>query len=243
MPDINQLASSLDTVFTRVYRHPEDFLVADVALLRADMRSNILLPFADKVLKREQQGQRFCASDDQFWIGCYTLRAGRTPELDFFLSCTDGPIGKYPIFIHSVRHMNKMDQRYLLTRMRCLVDEVTRLTSARRVFSVFAIDPVAEVFTSLYFEAVGVPRVREPYYSALFTYCTRTSFRSQDTVAGLHNISIRKATVQDVPSAARLCYGFAEESVGRVEPDISNTDVLTLLFTGAVLLVMGKRPS
>jgi hypothetical protein len=214
MPDINQLPSSTDGIYTRVYRHPKDFRSSDVEYMRADMRSNILLPFAEKILLKERQGYTYTPTSDQFWLACYTSRAGRASTLDFFVSCTNGPIGKkYPIFIYAAQPMGKVGDQYIYARIQCIVDQLMRLIPVRRVFSVFANEPVAEAFASIFSELVNVPRIREPYYAARFTFCTRSTFRNNDAIADSQSVAMRKATLEDVPRAAQLCYGFAAESV------------------------------
>ena len=217
MPDVNRLPSSNESILTVVYHHPRDIPKGDIAVMRKDMRSNIVLPYIDKVLAMERQGVRIVGSDSQFWIGCYTT-GGRNSHphgatLDFFLSCTDGPIGKYPIFIHTPAKINDLERQWVFTRMRHLVDALLGLVSTRRVFSVFAMDPVAEAFVTLFSNATSIPRVRDPYYAALFSYCTRKTLTVQEHHPDAHRISIRRAILDDVSSAAQLCFGFAAESV------------------------------
>jgi hypothetical protein len=88
-----------------------------------------------------------------------------------------------------------------------------------RVFSVFAPDPVTEMFTDLWVDLTGVDFVRDPYYHAIFSVCTRrTHIDRSITIHPSLKYDIRPAVESDIAKVAELCYGFALGSVSHFVP-------------------------
>lgn len=185
-----------------------------------DPRSNILLPTLEKACEKERRG--ILPQTDEFWIILHTT--SNPTQVDFVLSCTSGVVGKYPIFIFSRRFENELHPDFLEPRMYQLVRKLTNAVSSRRVYSVFAVQPVSGTFARHWSEATGIASYSEPYYDSWFSFCT------SNTLAGaLQNdpsLNIRLAVEGDIRQVASLCKGFSEESVSRqpfTAPYTSNT--------------------
>jgi hypothetical protein len=149
---------------------------------------------------------------DQFWIVCGNAQH----PVDIILSCTASSMGTNPIFIVPRLDVSLLDAQYLLPRIGRIVDVLSHLVSStRRVYSVFAPDLVSNIFANIWSQRRGVPIIRECYYHANLTYCTRETF-----IPGLPSGNretrhdLRRAVEADIQEASVLCRGFFEESVG-----------------------------
>jgi len=167
--------------------------------------SNIILAHALKTLDNEKAG--YLPLPGQLWIVCSS-----GDNVDLILSCTTGPMGKYPIFIYSPH--SQIDNQYMRPRMECLVGALSLAVTPRRVYSVFARDPITRMFVTLWSQKIQVPRYDRPYYHARLLSCTQQSFINQPALVlpGL-TCEFRLATEEDIPEAAILCRGFSEASV------------------------------
>jgi hypothetical protein len=88
-----------------------------------------------------------------------------------------------------------------------------------RVFSVFAPDPIAQMLADLWGNLTGVDFVREPYYHATFSICTRDTHIDQSmTIHPSLRYDIRPAVESDIANMADLCFGSALGSVSRLVP-------------------------
>jgi hypothetical protein len=186
--------------------------------LRADAgRSNVILSHAEKALTKAA-GEELPARNE-CWITCSTFDPSSSETIDFILSCTDNPMGSYPIFIYSTRHSSQLDEDFLHPRLLLIVRALHSAVSISRVFSVFAPDPVTEMFTDLWGDLTGVSFVSEPYYAATFSICTkRTHIDRSMTIHPSFKYDIRPAVESDIPDVAELCYGFALVSVSHFVP-------------------------
>jgi hypothetical protein len=172
--------------------------------------SNIMYPHALKRLIAERNGQP--ALDDELWIAYWSNQP--TPTIDFVLSCTNGPLGTYPVFLFTPHAFTSLTEEFLLPRLAPLVDKLRQEVPTQRVFSVFAPEPVSNVFAKLWTRHTGIQTENEPYYAALISYCTRETFTNRQISSAPDFIyETRLAVASDIPGAARLCWGFASESV------------------------------
>jgi len=178
-------------------------------ILRADpRRSNVILSHAEKALTRAQGDEP--STRKECWITCSSSDASTPEAIDLILSCTDNAMDSYPIFIFSTRHSSQLDEEFLLPRLSLLVKALHAAVSVTRVFSVFAPDPVATMFTALWVDLTGVRFIHEPYYAATFTVCTKRSHIDRSmTIHPLLKYDIRPAVESDIVDVADLCYGFA----------------------------------
>ena len=194
--------------------------------LHADpRRSNVILSHAEKSLTKpvgdKLPGQEEC------WITCSTFDFPTAETIDFIISCTNNALDSYPIFIYSTRHSSQLDEEFLHSRLSLLIGALRRAASVSRVFSIFAPDPVSQMFTDLWGDLTGVDFVPEPYYHATLSICTRDTHidRSMSIHPSLR-YDIRPAVESDIANVAELCYGFALGSVSRVLCFSTKKDVL-----------------
>lgn len=207
-------------------------LVWDV--LRTHPRAaNVILPHAEKALAMELRGE--LPVRGECWISCSTFESA-VETVDFVLSCTEGAVGSYPIFIVPTRPSSQLDESYLLPRLSLLVRALHSAVNVSRVYSIFAPDPVAKMFADLWVDHTGVTVEDTPYYAAMFTFCTEASYMHRPMA--IHpslKYEVRSAVESDIPNVADLCYGFAlgsapfiltrEESVKEATSLVRNSQV------------------
>jgi hypothetical protein len=164
-----------------------------------------------KALARERAGE--APSQDELWIVCYSNSP--QPTIDFVLSCTNGPLGKYPIFIFTPHPYSQLTDEFIQPRILRLVHTLLGVVPLRRVYSIFAPHNVAATFAELWSTHTGVTLDQDPeYYAALLTFCTKRTFvNRQMTINPELVYEIRPAVEDDIPEAAELCHGFAAEAV------------------------------
>ncbi|TFK56734.1 hypothetical protein OE88DRAFT_51150 [Heliocybe sulcata] len=190
------------------YKSPSQFppYVWD-ALSSAERAANIVLPHALKYCEKEQL-------DGQYWIVCTTPENPHSPAVDFILSCTEGPLGTYPIFIFTTIPSPQLTSSYASPRIRGMARELHRLVPKERVFSVFAPEPITIMFADWWCRLTGISLAHNPeYYAATFSHCTRDTFinRRMTYVPGM-SYNIRPAVEKDQAAIARLCKAFAATS-------------------------------
>lgn len=192
------------------------------ALSRIEGAANIILAFARKAL-------HFPYDDvsEQLWIALYD----NTNSVEFVLSCTTGLLGTYPIFIVACKPSAQLaedtaDDGNLADSMLPLVLCLLEHVPPQRVFSVFAIAKVARSFAQI-FEARtgtqhGIRILKDPYYDATFSFCTRETLRrSSEAVTSFGesegvNIALRRADMSHLQEIATLCRLFSETSVSKL---------------------------
>lgn len=175
--------------------------------------ANIMLPHASKSLAEEHMGY---IAPDQFWIVCGPNGVGGPLSIDFVLSCTEGPLGSYPIFIFSANPDAASDERWMRARIAILAEALHRTVDLSRVYSIFAPQMISRTFSEIWSDLTGVASYKEPYYLARMSCCTRKTFiNRQFTIHSDMNITyeLRLAEDKDIPAAAVLCHGFAATSV------------------------------
>lgn len=181
------------------------------ALESHPVNSNVILPILEKCLQREQRGIQ--PSEEQFWISCSSYNPH--PAIEFVLSVTSNDLDRYPIFITTTCAYNELTPEFLHPRMTALVKALDEVVHSRRVYSVFAPEPVAVVFCQIWSELTGIRPYTEPYYHANVSYCNRKSVYRSATLREhhTHNYELRPAVPEDQSAVAELCKGFSNEGV------------------------------
>lgn len=204
-------SSSSSRAFFIVHYSPSQFLdVTRPWLLYHERRANIILPHAEKLRLQEDAGS---IAPGQFWITAWSSSPRRGASiLDFVLSCTEGHLGTYPLFLFSTHDVDTLDEQWLEDRMSTLSQKLLDIVDPARVFSIFGQERAVAVLTRHWSALTGFRIVREPYYEASSTYCTRETFiPSQSTLPEGH--VLRPAAMADAEEVARLGQEFAEDSV------------------------------
>lgn len=221
-PDADADAAS--GVHTVLFHNAIHFLDAlEPHLARRPRESNIIYAHAFKL--REQLRSSKSIAPNQFWIACYsranreegesgkekgTGSATQNVTLDFVLSCTEGYLGTYPIFIYCTRPTVECTRAFLEPRLTALAEKLYDTVPASRVFSVFALAPVTQCFAKIWKTMTG-NAYGDPLYSATSSYCTTRTFRGAQTISEPHH-SMRRATLDDLEQCAALCQEFAATS-------------------------------
>ncbi|KAG0701477.1 hypothetical protein DFH29DRAFT_1000222 [Suillus ampliporus] len=179
--------------------------------------ANTILPHAEKVLKAEKQSQ---SVGSQLWLVCFRS------HIEFILSCTEGPFGAYPIFIFTPIPFNELIGKDLDAPVSSLCRALLTAVGRRRVFSVFAVQPVTEAFVRQWSSLVNIMPVTQPFYDAIFTFCTKDRLAHCKRVAAsqhvtLHKpsrtsrniaVDLRRASLKDIDRVAVLCRDFSATS-------------------------------
>ncbi|KAG2117242.1 uncharacterized protein F5147DRAFT_305096 [Suillus discolor] len=171
-------------------------------------RANLILPHAEKVSGH----QEFLPGSEQLWL-VYSEPA--TSDIRFILSCTEGPLGKYPIFIIPVAPIQlapELLQGPMEAFCEALLNEVD--FRRQRVFSVFSVEPVSIAFASAWEKIAEIKCINKPYYDAFFSACTPGTFKLvRDGPQPVDDdIELRLAVPQDAGKISDLCKEFSETS-------------------------------
>lgn len=209
MPVPSHLSQPVISIFSRASDFPEEVWGA---LESNGNDANVILPQAYKALAVETSGQLV---GNYLWIACSS-----NGIVDFVLSCTPGEMGEYPVFICATLPFDRLTDAYLHPRIELLAKRLkAELPSLRRVYSVYAPDPVSKLFAEEWTRITGIAHYSKPYYAAKITFCTRRSFVNRQTsVHPSLTYDLRPAVDSDIPAIAPLCHGFASESVSFLSP-------------------------
>ncbi|KAE9401919.1 hypothetical protein BT96DRAFT_918538 [Gymnopus androsaceus JB14] len=215
MPAITSLTTSLveeSDLEINVYDLASD-IPAEVweALRQNVVRTNVVLPLAEKALSKELSGD---FDQHHLWITCISLGSDGRRTVDFVLSCSKSEMGEYPIFIVATVPFPLLTDQFISPRLHNLILAMQNYIPLERVYSIFAPELIAELFADMWTESTGISHYKIPYYAAKLSYCTMRSFRNRqatDAVGG-RTYTLRPAVSSDVDAVARLCLGFASES-------------------------------
>jgi hypothetical protein len=191
------------------FDHAIDIPADVLSILRANApRANVILPHAEKLLGIQAFKPRI-VSKDQLWL-VYTKPG--TSSIKFVLSCTEGPLGKYPIFIVPTVPISELTPELLGDSMEAFCHALLRKSGFKknRVFSIFSVDLVAEAFAKAWERLAEINREEELYYDAIFTLCSRDTFIAAPAP---DDVVMRPAAGRDAQKVAVLCKEFAATSV------------------------------
>lgn len=195
----------------RVYDHASQLpgTVWEAFRLR-EREANIMYPHALKSCLYDG------APAPQFWLTCssYAASSDGRQTLDLVLSCTEGAMGSYPIFIFANTSSRQLSPEWLRSRLDALIQRLLEHVDETRVFSVFAPEVVTREFAQMWTYHTEIGCYSEPYYAAKLTYCTpATITRRRMTLFPDLGYVPRLAEERDLRVVAELCRGFAATSV------------------------------
>lgn len=169
-------------------------------------RANVILPHAEKVSSH----QEFLPDSEQLWL---VYSEPTTSNIRFILSCTEGPLGKYPLFIVPVAPI-KLTPELLQGPMEAFCEALLNEVDFRRqrVFSVFSVEPVAKAFANAWEKIAEIKCMDKPYYDALFSMCTPETLVRSGSQSTDEDIELRLAVPQDADKISKLCEEFADTS-------------------------------
>jgi len=216
-PSTLTCSTAYSPVVVTTHRDASSFLVAfKDELHQRPVEANLILPIAAGAAHMEEQlTESSCPRPrhPSVWVSISTTLAnnGRT-KLDFVAALTSTPVGDYPLFFFPAHHNSVYTAEFTRPRMARLIDELSRLVPSTRVFSVFALKPLAEEFARQWSAKTGHAHTIEPYFDAVLTTLTPETFDDTlvDAQARQHS---RLATMGDLHEVAALFDGFAR-SIG-----------------------------
>ncbi|KZS96200.1 hypothetical protein SISNIDRAFT_483585 [Sistotremastrum niveocremeum HHB9708] len=170
--------------------------------------ANVIYPHAQKTLRAELEGRP--TPPDQLWM---TVTSPDDDTPDLVLSCTSWALGTYPVFIFSTHPISTLSSQWINTRIHLLASELYSQVPAERIYSVFAPSAITKAFVRIWESISGMVAVRDPYYAASISHCTRQTFRNRrSTMIAGTSYELRKGVESDIPEVAELCRGFASTS-------------------------------
>lgn len=221
----------MSSLLATTYNHAKELPDIVLAILSSQpCSSNIIYA---RVNERRTQAD---GHDDDLWIVLWTMDSSQTPpapSVVFVLSCTNGPFGLHPIFIFTP-FLNRFTHDVLRLGALVLAQELLRNISPERVFSVFALDGVADAFANAWNELTGIDvSAASPYYHAYLMSCTRDTILAREPPP-LENATfvLRLATDSDVSKVKSMCYRFSATSVGPHE---------SIVYIGLIMLLAAVR--
>ncbi|KAG1753555.1 uncharacterized protein EDB91DRAFT_1043631 [Suillus paluster] len=166
-------------------------------------RANVILPHAKKVF----DDQDSLPGSEQLWL---VYSKPGTSNIKLILSCTEGPQGKYPIFIVPTAPIAELTPELLQSAMEAFCKALLDGAHSRkqRVFSVFSVKPVAEAFASAWKTLTQINCIPKPYYDAIFMTCSRETLIRAAPPTEDEVIELRRAISQDADKIAVLCEKF-----------------------------------
>ena len=222
-----KLTSATPMIVVQQHRTATDFLSATHSHLQDKERSsNIVFAHALKRLRKEVGNALTSPRDVEdwlhspahsvpedphaFWLTVWTVDPAKNrPTLDIILSCVDWALGNYPIFLWSPQ---PADKAWVTPRIVKLTNSLLGCVPPERVFSVFGATWVVKTFSEYWTGLTGHEVESEPFYAALLSYCTQSTFTHPSSRLPAGHV-IRLATQSDVESVAQLCKEFGDDSV------------------------------
>ena len=196
-------------------------LVVVQALENVSLEANVILPIFYKCLELDKVGQ---SPPGHLWIAIYS----RPDRVALVLSCTDGYMGAYPIFIVNT---NPFDDSDLTTHTNLLAVTLHRHVPIERVYSVFAPIRIAQLFSKTWTRETGVKAEAQPYYDAKIS-CLRR--HDQSVTQENSTFEMGPASQADILPIARLGHGFASDSVSKRLPPVFYWPSAEYLLTGPI---------
>ncbi len=172
--------------------------------------SNVMYAHADNAFKSPTpDGTADC------WVVVWNLTepSGTSAAILFVLSCTTGPLGPYPIFIFTPLPAASLAREFLSPRILAMARALRLMVAPERVFSVFAVDALADAFVASWTVETGIQLNSNPvYYHASLMCCDRNTLRTHPP-QGEVTFASRLATAADVKKVSLLCQDFSATSV------------------------------
>ena len=181
-------------------------VAARKALESVPVEASVILPTFYKCLELDKVGRW---PRDHLWIAIYS----RQGTVALVLSCTDGYMGAYPVFIINTSHIDEND---FASSIHLLALTLQRHIPVERVYSVFGPIKIAHLFSGMWTQLTGVQAEAHPYYDAKISYLRRReSLQQPVTPLESSTFEVGPATPADILPIARSCYAFAIDSVSR----------------------------
>ncbi|KAF5375549.1 hypothetical protein D9615_009137 [Tricholomella constricta] len=195
------------TLFTNIYYSVKELPMDVWNALQSNARNaNIILPQTSKALAAVSANR---ATSPAVWITCSS-----SSGIEFILAVTEGYMGSYPIFIYTTLPFDALDEDYIRPYIKMLIRALDTAVFRRRVYSVFAAEPITLAFAQEWTRLTGIKNYAEnPFYAAKISFCTAESLdKRDDTIDVSLGYKLRPAVAADIPAIGELCFLFADES-------------------------------
>jgi len=205
------LTTDLNVLVCQKARDVPDFVLESLQL--HEVNANVILPTLIKCCEKENSGG---VIKDHLWIVVYK-NTGDSFEVKVVVSCTDGLIGKYPIFLFSPLPSDSHQDRLMLPSLTLAARELFLNVSPRRVYSVFGPEVLSRTFAGIWTTNTNIQLAQDPYYySCKISYLTLgTLIEKELPLASDQTGYLRPAVQTDVEGVARLNFLFAADAVCR----------------------------
>ena len=120
------------------------------------------------------------ATGEASWLTLWSTSPSGIPTLDLILAAVNWTLGEYPIFLWTPHRASASSPQWLQPRIQTIVDHLNQIVPPERVFSVFGLTPLIKTFSRVWTQMTGFVVEPEPFYAALFSYCTAETFREAD---------------------------------------------------------------
>ena len=206
------MPSASSRVVEVAFRASDLSVVARKALEGVPVEAGVILPTFNKCLELDKVGQ---SPPDHLWIAIYS----RLGTVALVLSCTDGYMGAYPVFIVNTSPINDSDLAWCMHQSTLTLQ---RHVPVERVYSVFGPIKITQLFCGMWTQLTGVQAEKHPYYDAKISCLRRReSLQQPVTPSESSTPDVGLATQADILPIARLCYAFASDSVSHRLPSVS----------------------
>ena len=209
-------ASSLVEV---AFRASDLSVVARKALESVPVDASVILPTFNKCLELDKVRQ---SPLDHLWIAIYS----RLGTVTLVLSCTDGYMGAYPIFIVNTIPIDDND---FASSIHLLALTLQRHVPIERVYSVFGPIKITQLFSRTWTQLTGVQAEAHPYYDAKISSLRRHESLQQPVTSESSTFEIGLATQADILPISQSCHAFAWDSVSYRFPSVSHSSAKYLL--------------
>jgi hypothetical protein len=206
-------APALRDLRVRYTSSPSQFMQYDfvrLALEAEPVASNVILPILLKCADLEAQNRM---PADHLWIVVYTVHEGARSVV-FIASCTNGYLGKYPIFLFTPIPYAYLSGDNLVPALQMLVTTLQDHVPPSRVYSVFGPEVITRKFSGMWTYRTRIHELPEPYYHAKISFLTaQTLVQANVQPRADERTQLRPAIQADIPAIGELCGMFAAESV------------------------------
>ena len=192
------------------FRASDFSFVSRKALESVPVHASVILPTFNKCLELDKIGQ---SPPGHLWIAIYS----RPGTVALVLSCTDGYMGAYPIFIVNTNPIDDID---FASCIQLSALTLQRHVPVERVYSVFGPIEITQLFSRMWTKLTGVQAEEHPYYDAKISCLRRRGNLQQSVTSESSTFEVGLATQADVSSIAKSCRDFASDSVRRRLPSV-----------------------
>jgi hypothetical protein len=201
------------------FRASDFSVVAWKALESVPVDASVILPTFNKCLELDRAGQ---SPLHHLWIAIYS----RSGTVALVLSCTEGYMGAYPVFIVNTSPINDND---LASCMHLAALTLQRHVPIDRVYSVFGPIKITQLFSGMWTQITGVQAEVQPYYDSKISCLRRHESQQPVTPSESSRFQVGPATQADILPIAKSCYAFAKDSVSHRLPSVSYSRAKHLL--------------